>query len=72
VTPALVFLGLALLMRWLLIGLFISVVALVCVAGAVARHVLRQRRVRSDEVAAEISDAELGLSSPEEPEDSVK
>jgi hypothetical protein len=37
-------------MRWLLIGLLVSVVALVCVAGAVARHVWRQRRSQPEEI----------------------
>lgn len=31
-------------MRWLLVGLLISVLALVAVAVAVARHVRRQRK----------------------------
>jgi hypothetical protein len=31
-------------MRWLLLGLLISVVALVMVAGAVVRHIRRQRK----------------------------
>ncbi len=36
-------------MRWLLIGLLISVGALLFAAGAMVRHVLRQRRLRPDE-----------------------
>ncbi|WP_263358065.1 hypothetical protein [Acidicapsa ligni] len=56
-------------MRWLLIGLFISMVALVVVAGAVARYVRRQRRAHSEDVVAGISDAELGLTRPEKPEE---
>jgi hypothetical protein len=31
-------------MRWLLLGLLISVVALVLVAGSVTRHIRRQRK----------------------------
>ena len=34
------------LTRWLLIGLLISVGALLFVAGAVTRHILRQRQMR--------------------------
>lgn len=49
----LIFFGLAVLMRWLLIGLLISVVVLLCVAGAVTRHILRQRRVQPGELPAE-------------------
>jgi len=32
-------------MRWLLIGLLISVLALLVAAGAITRHVLRLRRI---------------------------
>jgi hypothetical protein len=46
----LVFFPLAVLMRWLVIGLLISVGALLLVAVAVARHVRRQRQRREDEV----------------------
>ena len=35
-------------MLWLLIGLLISVGALLFVAGAVTRHILRQRRLGSE------------------------
>jgi len=38
-------------MRWLMIGLFVSVTALLFVAGAVARHVWRQRRLLATESA---------------------
>ncbi len=41
-------LGLVVLMLWLLIGLLISVGALLFVAGAVTRHILRQRRLGSE------------------------
>jgi hypothetical protein len=37
-------------MRWLLGGLVVSVVVLLSVAVAVARHVRRQRRLGSDEI----------------------
>jgi hypothetical protein len=40
-------LGVAVLTRWLLIGLLISVGALLFVAGAVTRHILRQRRIQA-------------------------
>jgi uncharacterized membrane protein len=40
----LVFFGLAVEMRWLVIGLLVSVGALLFVAVAVARYVRRQRR----------------------------
>ncbi len=36
-------------MRWLLIGLVISVVALLAVAGAVVRHVRRARHLRPED-----------------------
>lgn len=39
----LVFFGMTVPIRWLLLGLLISVVALVLVAGAVVRHIRRQR-----------------------------
>jgi len=38
-------------MRWLVIGLLVSVVALLLVAGGVARHVWRQRRIVSEDSA---------------------
>jgi hypothetical protein len=38
-------------MRWLVIGLLVSVVALLLVAGAVARHVWRQRRLLTEDAA---------------------
>jgi hypothetical protein len=41
-------LGVVVLMLWLLIGLLISVGALLFVAGAVTRRILRQRRPGSD------------------------
>jgi len=44
-------LGLVVLMLWLLIGLLISVGALLFVAGAVTRHILRQRRLGSESQA---------------------
>jgi hypothetical protein len=47
----LVFFGVVVLMRWLVIGLLVSVVALLLVAGAVARHVWRQRRLLTEDPA---------------------
>jgi hypothetical protein len=47
----LVFFGLAVLMRWLVIGLLVSVGALLLVAGGVARHVWRHRRLLAEESA---------------------
>ena len=38
-------------MRWLVIGLLVSVGALLLVAGGVARHVWRQRRLLAEESA---------------------
>jgi hypothetical protein len=38
-------------MRWLVIGLLVSVGALLLVAGGVARHVWRQRRTQAEETA---------------------
>jgi len=35
-------------MRWLLVGLLISVLALLLVAGAAVRHILRHRRLGSE------------------------
>ena len=43
--------GIVVLMRWLMTGLIVSVVALLVVAGAVARHVRRQRRLLASESA---------------------
>ena len=43
--------GIVVLTRWLMIGLFVSVVALLLVAGAVATHVRRQRRLQATESA---------------------
>jgi hypothetical protein len=40
----LVFFGMTVPMRWLLLGLLISVFALVLVVGAVVRHIRRQRK----------------------------
>ena len=40
---SLVFFGMTVPMRWLLLGLLISVFALVLVVGAVVRHIRRQR-----------------------------
>jgi hypothetical protein len=36
-------------MRWMLIGLLVSVGALLLAGGAMVRHILRQRRVRVEE-----------------------
>jgi hypothetical protein len=47
-------LGLVVLMLLLLIGLLISVGALLFVAGAVTRHILRQRRLGSESQAETI------------------
>jgi hypothetical protein len=62
-------LRLAVLMRWLLIGLLISVGVLLFVAGAVAWHVLRQKRVQSEEALGKAEDRqselEPGLDFPE-------
>ena len=69
----LVFFGLAVQMRWMVIVLLVSVVALLLVAGGVARHVWRQRRLTAEESAEEAQkmqnlglDRALGL--PETPE----
>jgi cell division protein FtsL len=53
----LVFFGLAVLMRWLVIGLLVSVGALLLVAGGVVRHVWRQRRLLAEESADEAQKA---------------
>jgi hypothetical protein len=49
---SLVFFGMTVPMRWLLLGLLISVGALVLVAGAVVRHIRRQRKPLSAPEAA--------------------
>jgi hypothetical protein len=54
----LIFFELAVLTRWLLGGLLISVVALLLVAGAVVRHVRRQRHVQAEEISGLEEDAE--------------
>jgi hypothetical protein len=64
----LIFCGLAVLMRWLLIGLLISVGALLLVAVAVARHILRQRRMQGEEALGKAGDRELDLGPIEESE----
>jgi hypothetical protein len=66
----LVFFRLAVLMRWLVIGLLVSVGALLLVAGGVARHVWRQRRMVAEESADEAQKArhlelDLALDLPE-------
>jgi hypothetical protein len=53
----LVFFGLAVLMRWLVIGLLVSVGALLLVAGGVVMHVRRQRRLLAEESADEAQKA---------------
>ena len=57
-------------MRWLVIGLLVSVGALLLVAGAVARHVWRQRRVQADEAVEKSPEAsgldELFLEKPKD------
>jgi hypothetical protein len=62
--------GLAVLMRWLVIVLLVSVGALLLVAGGVARHVRRQRRLLAEESAEEAQKAQnleldLALDLPE-------
>jgi hypothetical protein len=56
-------LGLAVLMRWLLVVLLISVGALVYVAGALTRHVLRQRGARTN--PDPVKDNEAAVELPE-------
>ena len=56
----LVFFDLVVLTRWLLIGLLISVGALLFAAGALVRHVLRQRRVRVDGASSAETVVEVG------------
>jgi hypothetical protein len=54
-------------MRWLFLGLVISVGALLIAAGALLLHILRQRRATpyaAPESAAENQDAELGRDHP--------
>jgi hypothetical protein len=48
-------------MRWLLIVLLVSVGALVYVASALTRHVLRQRNTRPQENTPKELDAESSL-----------
>jgi hypothetical protein len=47
----LVFFGIVVLMRWLVIALLVSVLALLLVAGAMARHVWRHRRLLAEDAA---------------------
>lgn len=61
-------LGVAVLMRWLLIGLLISVGALLYVAVAATRHVWRQRRAQAGRTTgqetpetAEVAEAQKGM-----------
>jgi hypothetical protein len=56
---SLIFFGLTVLMRWLLIGLLISVGVLLFVAGGVAWHILRQRRVQGEEALGKAEDRGL-------------
>jgi hypothetical protein len=50
-------------MRWLLIGLLISVGALLFLAGAVTRHIMRQRRTQSDDAVGKPGDSEVEIES---------
>jgi hypothetical protein len=73
----LVFFGLAVLMRWMVIVLLVSVVALLLVASGVARHVWRQRRLIAEESADEAQKAQnreldLALELPKTPENSAE
>ena len=43
--------GVVVMMRWLVIGLLVSVAALLLVAGAAAWHVFRRRRLLAEESA---------------------
>ena len=52
-------------MLWLLIGLLISVGALLFVAGAVTRHILRQRRLGSEIQAEKQVDGATSDSEPD-------
>jgi len=52
-------------MRWLLIVLLVSVGALVYVASALTRHVLRQRNTRPQENTPKELDAESSLDQDE-------
>lgn len=54
------------LMRWMLIGLLISVFALLVLAGCAVRHILRQRRLQSEK--APDGERDLTLDLPEAPE----
>jgi hypothetical protein len=47
----LVFCGVVVWMRWLVIGLLVSVGALLLVAGAVALHVWRHRKLAAEELS---------------------
>ena len=64
----------AVLMRWLVIGLLVSVSALLLVAGGVAMHVWRQRRLLAKESAdvqaqnARHIELDLALDLPLKPE----
>ena len=58
-------LGLVVLMLWLLIGLLISVGALLFVAGAVTRHILRQRRLGSESQAEKQADGPASDTEPD-------
>ena len=55
----LVFFGLIVPTHWLLIGMIISVVALLVAAGGIVRHVLLQRRVKGEESVALDADGEI-------------
>ena len=50
--PVLIFFGLIVPTHWLLIGLILSVVALLVAVGGVVRHVLQQHKVRGEESTA--------------------
>jgi hypothetical protein len=65
---SLIFFGLTVLMRWLLIGLLISVGVLLFVACGVAWHILRQRRVQGEEALGKAEDRELDRELELEPE----
>ena len=60
---SLIFFGWAVLMRWLLIGLLISVGALLFLAGAVTRHIVRQRRMQSDGALGKPSESDGDIES---------
>jgi cell division protein FtsL len=48
---SLIFFGVVVLMRWLVIVLLVSLVALLLVAAAVARHVWRHRQLMAEDSA---------------------